>query len=89
MNYTRDAVLKELRENVIEVSFSKVNGENRLMRCTLRSDLLPPSYVSEEKEEKDFHKTNRDAIACWDVTKGGWRSFKIDTVHYVQVIDGY
>ena len=40
----RDEILKDLRSYVIEVHFDKVNGDPRVMRCTLRPDLLPPSY---------------------------------------------
>jgi hypothetical protein len=89
----RDSILKDLREYVIEVHFEKVNGENRNMRCTLRPDLLPPSYreqLSEQKEEIEFHQKNPNVIAAWDVQKGGWRSFRVDSVKYLQnVNDGY
>lgn len=88
--FNRDAILKDLRENVIEVSFTKVNGEERMMRCTLRKDLLPSDYVvTEETKERSFHHSNPDVIAAWDVQKGGWRSFRIDSVKYVQVMDHY
>lgn len=92
MMYQRDTILKDLRENVLEVTFTKVNGEQRVMRCTLRNDLLPKTFVEnvdEQKEEKEFHQNNPDTIACWDVQKGGWRSFRVDSVGYLQIIDGY
>jgi hypothetical protein len=92
MMYQRDIILTDLRENVIEVTFTKVNGEQRVMRCTLRTDLLPKTFVenvNEQKEEKEFHQKNPDVIASWDVQKGGWRSFKVDSVEYLQIIDGY
>lgn len=92
MMYERDKILKDLRENVIEVTFTKVNGDQRIMRCTLSPTLLPKSYVeniNEQKEEKDFHQKNPDVIAAWDVQKGGWRSFRLDSVEYLQIIDGY
>lgn len=86
----RDEILKDLRNYVIEVHFDKVNGEHRVMRCTLRPDLLPPSYnndINEQTQEKEFHQTNPDVIAAWDVQKGGWRSFRIDNVKYVQNVN--
>ena len=90
--YTRDKLLNDLRENVIEVHFKKVNGEFRAMRCTLPPRLLPESYSASENEqeiEKQFHQKNQDVLAVWDVQKNGWRSFRIDSVNYCQVIDGY
>jgi len=83
----RDTILKDLREYVIEVTFTKVNGENRVMRCTLRPDLLPENYINEAAEEKTFHQTNPDVIAAWDVQKGGWRSFRVDSVGYLQNVN--
>lgn len=80
----RDTILKDLRENVIEVTFNKVDGSQRIMRCTLMPNLLPETYKNDEAQEKEFHHTNPNVIAAWDVQKGGWRSFRIDSVQYVQ-----
>jgi hypothetical protein len=85
--YDRDTILNDLRSYVIEVHFTKVNGDNRVMRCTLRPDLLPENYINEAAEEKAFHKVNPDVIAAWDVQKGGWRSFRIDSVSYIQNVN--
>ncbi len=82
--YQRDNLLNDLRKFVIEVVFTKVNGEQRVMHCSLRPDLLPETYKTDITEEKDFHQKNADVIAAWDVQKGGWRSFRIDSVTYVQ-----
>jgi hypothetical protein len=52
-------------------------------------ELLPPNYVNEQAEEKDFHDKNQEVLAVWDVMKGGWRSFRIDSVEYVEILDPY
>jgi hypothetical protein len=88
MLYDRDVILDSLRQNVMQISFTKVNGENRIMRCTLRRDMLPPSYVTEETKERAFHQENLDVISAWDMVKGGWRSFRIDSVLYVEDVNG-
>jgi WYL_2, Sm-like SH3 beta-barrel fold len=89
-NYTRDTLLNDLRNNVVEVHFTKVNGEPRIMRCTLATRYLPDNYVqnlSEQESEKKFHEQNKDTLAVWDIHANGWRSFKIDSVTYVQALD--
>lgn len=87
--YDRDGILKDLREGVAEITFTKVNGDQRVMRCTLRSDLLPPSYKEEKDQEQTFHQQNPEVIAAWDVQKGGWRSFRVNSVEYIQLVDSY
>jgi hypothetical protein len=92
MSDRRNEILADLRSNVLEVTFTKVNGQERQMRCTLMPDFLPPSYrnnLDEQKSEKEYHQTNPDVIACWDIGSNGWRSFRIDSVIYTQVIDAY
>lgn len=87
--YTRDGLLKDLRENVVEVLFVKVGGEERRMRCSLREEILPKSYANDKAEEIQFHQKNPDVISCWDIEKQGWRSFRIDSVLYAQALDNY
>lgn len=90
MNYSRDTLLNDLRTNVVEVTFTKTSDNSvRVMRCTLMPQYLPESYANETHVEKHFHNENKDVIACWDVQKHGWRSFKIDSVTWCQNIEGY
>jgi len=90
--FTRDTLLKDLRHGVLDVTFTKVNGDERKMRCTLVPALLPESYrnsLEEQAGEKTYHRDNPDIIACWDLENKGWRSFRIDSVIYTQAIDSY
>lgn len=90
--YQRDTLLKDLRTQVLEVHFTKTNGENRIMRCTLQKNMLPESYqrsLEEQTEEKTFHKENPDVIAVWDLGENGWRSFRIDSVFYCEAKTAY
>ena len=36
---------------------------------------------------QDCSKENPEVISAWDIQKGGWRSFRIDSVSYVQNVD--
>jgi hypothetical protein len=85
--YQRDAVLKDLHENVIEVTFTKVNGEQRVLRCTLDPKYLPPNYDAQHLDEQHKKKENLSVIAAWDLNNNGWRSFRIESIQYLQVID--
>lgn len=90
MLYKRDTLLEDLRNSIAEVTFTKVNGERRTMRCTLMDHYLPEAHKAnpaEQEKEKSFHKENPDVLAVWDLQNGGWRSFRIDSVEYVQILD--
>lgn len=84
-NYNRDTILADLRDNVIEVVFDKVNNQPRIMRCTLQREFLPESY--KEKADTDYHTANPDVLAVWDLDNKGWRAFRIDSVRMIQALD--
>lgn len=68
-----------LKDRVMKIDFTKTNGENRIMVCTLNETILPTSNLSEiPKRAKD---TNPEVVAVWDVEAEGWRSFRIDSVN--------
>lgn len=72
----RTEFLERLIDNVVEVNFTKVSGEPRKMRCTLRNDLIPPQQdIKESTSSSDDHR-----MIVWDTDKNAWRSFRIDSV---------
>jgi hypothetical protein len=89
MSYERDHLLSDLRENAIEVFYTAPNGVKQAVRCSLRPDLLPSTYIVEKETEKEFHETNPDLIAAWNLQKGGWIQVNINNVEYVQILDNY
>lgn len=90
MIYERDILLKDLSENVCEIFFKKINGSQRVMRCSLNPVVLPDSYeLTEAPKVKEFHATNPDIIAVWDLNNGRWGQFRVEDVEYVQVVDTF
>jgi len=85
--YKRDEILKDLHTHIIEVTFTKVNGQQRVMRCTLDPQYLPSNYDKNYMEEQHKKKENLDVIVAWDIVSNGWRSFRIESVSYVQIIN--
>lgn len=72
----RKEIIEYLRGGVCEVTFNKVNGERRVMPCTLKADLLPA------RDQKDLtfqtlKESKSDAISVWCTDANGWRSFKL------------
>jgi len=73
----KEIVTKALHEGVCTVTFTKVNGDERVMNCTLNADKMPKM---EEKEGGTKKKPNPDVLSVWDVTANGWRSFRWDSL---------
>lgn len=85
----RNAFLADLREGIMEVIFTKVDGSNRILNCTLNRFVVPPPPVLTEEEQakkdaKKPRKVNPDVCAVWDVDLKEWRSFRYDSVVSVQ-----
>lgn len=70
-----------LKVDVATVTFTKKDGTDRVMKCTLNPDQLPAVPVTEGKKAR---KVNEDVIAVYDVESKGWRSFTIKSVKTVQ-----
>lgn len=75
-------LLDLLQNNLVEVTFTKVNGESRTMPCTLVADRLPTVKVTEGKERK----RSNESISVWCTDKNEWRSFRVDNVTNVTVL---
>ena len=75
--YTREDVANILSKGIYTVSFTKVNGEHRNMRCTLKNDLIPETQSNTQSETR---KINEDVLAVWDLENNGWRSFRLDSL---------
>lgn len=84
----RDTLLQDLKLHTCKIHFTKVNGEKRIMICTLQPNLLPP-HDPKKLEEAHSKPEHSETVAVWDLEKGGWRSFRVDLVEYAEVVDGY
>ena len=72
--------LDNLKQNVCEVTFNKVNGEQRVMTCTLKEDTLPPAKKDDPLTLKKVREINENVVSVWDVNAKGWRSFRVANV---------
>ena len=74
----RIKMIKELQSGTRVVTFTKVNGEQREMTCTLDPNIIPDPI--EIKADKSPKTVNEEVLPVWDTTAKGWRSFRIDSV---------
>lgn len=83
MQINREQLLKDLKNDIIDIHFTKLDGTLRVLKGTLYPVYLPENYKVEDQEE--FHKNNNEVIRCYDVVANGWRSFRADSVQYIQI----
>lgn len=78
MTMNRESITKSLQEGVCEVFFTKSDGSERIMHCTLNPKFAPS--MPQQVEETVRKNKNPDAIAVWDTDFDAWRSFRIDRI---------
>jgi hypothetical protein len=62
------------------ISFTKTDGSERKMLCTLEESKIP----SEKLPKNSGKKQSEDALAVFDVEKQDWRSFRWDSVTRIE-----
>jgi hypothetical protein len=73
-----EAIKTSLRNTICKVIFTKTNGEERVMYCTLNETMIP--QVESIEETKRTKKENPDVQPVYDVQAQGWRSFRWDSL---------
>lgn len=68
----RKELIGKLKEGDVSVTFTKKDGTERVMKCTLKEDVVP-SVESSKKE-------NVGVVVVWDTEKKSWRSFRMDSI---------
>ncbi len=86
---TRDECVKMLRDHICVVTFTKRDGTERVMRCTLKSDHLPENSSTESSQEvltqhKPVRKISTNMVSVWDMDKNAWRGFLLETIKNIK-----
>ena len=76
-----------LRQGVVTVVFTKKNGDERVMKCTLNGEQLP-QIQKEATEVSEVRQTSNTSLAVFDVEAQGWRAFKWESVKQVSLTTG-
>jgi hypothetical protein len=81
--WTKQSVAELARENVIRVTFTKSDGTERVMVCSLMDQYLPPIMEDAETITKD----NQNVLAVMDLQARSWRSFRINSIIKVETME--
>lgn len=69
-----------LKNGTVEVLFTKTDGTERVMRCTLRDVPLP-----ENKDASRSRVKSGSVVTVYDVEAKDWRSFRFSSIKRVAV----
>lgn len=74
-----------LHINPVTVTFTKKDGTERVMRCTLQPELLPKVELKENSKPR---KESTTSMRVFDLDKNEWRSFTIKSVKNIRTVIG-
>ena len=80
---------KLLEQNVLVVDFTKLNGDKRVMTCTLREDMKPAATKTDPMSQKKIRAISEEVVSVWDVNAKGWRSFRYARINSIDILDKY
>lgn len=66
----------KLEAGIATVVFTKADGSERSLKCTLQASMLPARESSEKPQRAD----NPEVVHVWDVDNNGWRTFRLDSM---------
>ena len=75
----REILIKNLQKKSMRITFTKVNGDERIMDCTLQEHMIPETNESNRKQ-------NEEVLPVFDINKGEWRSFRLDSVTNIEIL---
>jgi len=86
---TKIDLKNQLEQNVMVVDFTKLDGDKRVMTCTLREDMKPPATKTDTMSQKKVREISDAVVSVWDVNAKGWRSFRYDRINSVNIVEDY
>jgi hypothetical protein len=72
----KDWLLGLLRSEIVELTFTKKDGTERIMVCTLAEQEIPEENLPKGTNRKKSDET----VAVFDLENNGWRSFRWDSL---------
>jgi hypothetical protein len=77
MKYDYNLLVAWLQRSELNVTFTKLDGTTRTMRCTLMKNFLPEEYRGRSPM---LVETTPVTVSVWDLDAAGWRSFRLENV---------
>ena len=80
MSMNRNDIREFLLDGIIEITFTKVDGTERKMNCTLNYEYIPEDMKPLNLIKGEKVMENLDILKVFDTDKQDWRSFRVENV---------
>lgn len=81
LNEKKEALKTLLKSADCIVTFTKKDGTERVMKCTLRESVAIPY----EKKTDRTRDPKEDILPVWDLEADAWRSVTVSTIKTVEI----
>lgn len=65
-----------------KITFTKKDGTERVMRCTLKEGVVVPH----EKTTDRVKQPKDDLLSVWDIESQGWRTITIPNITVIEIV---
>jgi len=76
----KDWLIGLLRSEIVQLTFTKKDGTERIMKCTLAEQKIPAENAPKGTERAKSDET----VAVFDLENNGWRSFRWDSLTNIE-----
>lgn len=88
-NKSKEEIKEILRSGKCIVKFTKLDGTEREMNCTLHPDYMPAQLPKDDTAQLPKRAQSEFKVSVWDLEANGWRSFRIDSLLWIKGFENY
>lgn len=81
LDKSKESLQNLLRSFVATVTFTKKDGTERVMKCTLKQDIAIPH----ERKTDRVKEPKEDMLPVWDLDQGAWRTITVPNILSVEI----
>ena len=86
MNLDRGNIEMSLKRGKFLVDFTKVNGDQRKLLCTLSQKFMPRTEFNISRATAK-RQQNTETLSVWDLESESWKSFRINSVKSLEQVN--
>lgn len=84
---SRQEIVEQLKTGVFNVTFTKLDGTERVMPCTLDEQLMPPAKKDDPLTQKKVRELNENVLIVYCTDKQAFRSFRVNNVKRIEAVN--